>query len=69
MTEPVSNWAASFTEDAMVLAAIWFAFHYPLVFLALLVLFILLMAWILPKLWRAIRAMFRSLSPPRVETS
>ena len=62
--EPVSNWAASFTEDAMVLAAIWFAFQYPLVFLALLVLFILFMAWILPKLWRAIRTLFRSLSPP-----
>jgi hypothetical protein len=67
--EPVSNWAASFTEDAMVLGAIWFAFQYPLVFLALLVLFILLMAWILPKLWRAIRAMFRSLSPPRMGTA
>ena len=62
--ESVSNWAASFTEDAMVLAAIWFAFQYPLVFLALLVLFILFMAWILPKLWRAIRTLFRSLSPP-----
>jgi hypothetical protein len=67
--EPVSNWAASFTEDAMVLGAIWFAFQYPLVFLALLVLFLLFMAWILPKLWRAIRAMFRSLSPPGVGTA
>ena len=61
--EPVSNWAASFTEDAMVLGAIWFAFAYPVAFLLLLVLFILLMIWILPKLWRGIRTMFRALQP------
>ena len=35
--EPISNWAASFTEDAMVLAGIWFAFQYPVAFLAALV--------------------------------
>ena len=61
--EPVSNWAASFTEDALVLGAIWFAFAYPVAFLLLLVLFILVMIWILPKLWRGIRAMFRALQP------
>ena len=61
--EPVSNWTASFTEDAMVLGGIWFAFAYPWVFLGLLVLFILVMIWILPKLWRGVRAMFRSLQP------
>jgi len=61
--EPVSNWAASFTEDAMVLGAIWFAFHYPVVFLAMLALFILFMAWLLPRLWRAVRSIFRSLQP------
>lgn len=57
--EPVSNWTASFTEDALVLGAIWFAFHYPIVFLAMLVLFIVLMIWLIPKLWRGIRAVFR----------
>ena len=61
--EPVSNWAASFTEDAMVLGAIWFAFAYPVAFLLLLVLFILVMIWILPKLWRGVRTMFRALQP------
>ena len=63
--EPVSNWAASFTEDAMVLGAIWFAFAYPVAFLLLLALFILVMIWILPKLWRGIRSMFRALQPRR----
>ena len=62
--EPFSNWAASFTEDALVLGAIWFAFAYPVAFLLLLVLFILVMIWIVPKLWRAVRSIFRSLQPP-----
>jgi hypothetical protein len=57
--EPVSNWAASFTEDALVLGGIWFAFAHPLAFLAMLALFILVMLWLLPKLWRGIRTMFR----------
>jgi hypothetical protein len=61
--EPVSNWAASFTEDAMVLGAIWFAFHYPIVFLVMLVVFIAFAIWLLPKLWRGIRALFRA-NPP-----
>ena len=59
--EPVSNWAASFTEDALVLGGIWFAFNHPLVFLAALAVFIALMIWLLPKLWRGIRGMFRIL--------
>jgi hypothetical protein len=50
--EPFSNWTASFTEDALVLGAIWFAFAHPLVFLALLAVFVLVMIWLLPKLWR-----------------
>ena len=62
--EPVSNWAASFTEDAMVLGGIWFAFQHPLVFLVMLGFFLLLVAWLLPKLWRGIRAVLRRLSEP-----
>ena len=37
----------------------------PLVFLLLLVLFVLLMAWLLPRLWRALRALHRRLFQPR----
>jgi hypothetical protein len=59
--EPLSNWAASFTEDALVLGAIWFAFHHPIAFLAMLALFIVLMIWLLPKLWQGVRAVFRAL--------
>jgi len=59
--EPVSNWLASFTEDGVVLAGLFLAFQHPWVFLVMLVLFLLLVAWLLPKLWRAVRSVFRRL--------
>src|SRR5689334_2248530 len=40
--EPVSNWAASFTEEAMVLSGIWLLFQHPVVLIVLIALFILL---------------------------
>jgi hypothetical protein len=57
--EPFSNWAASFTEDAAVIGGLWTALKHPWVFLALLLLVVVLMAWLVPKLWRAIRQLFR----------
>jgi len=63
--EPASNWAASFTEDAMVLGGIWLAFAHPWLFLACLVLFLLLAAWLLPKLWRFVKRLWNALSLPR----
>jgi hypothetical protein len=59
--EPFSNWGASLTEDVVVLGGIWFAFQHPFAFLAALALFILSMIWLLPKLWRGIKAVFRVL--------
>ena len=61
--EPVTNWAASFTEDAMVLSSIWLVFWHPAVFIALLVLFLLLVVWLLPKVVRGVRGIFRRLAP------
>jgi len=61
--EPFSNWGASFTEDALVLGGIWFAFQHPLVFLAALVLFLALAIWLLPKLWRGVSSILRGLRP------
>jgi hypothetical protein len=57
--EPITNWSASFTEDALVLGGIWIAFHHPVAFLAALLLFIALMIWLLPKLARGIKAVLR----------
>jgi Domain of unknown function (DUF4126) len=59
--EPFSNWGASFTEDAVVVAGIWLAFQYPVVFLAALAVFLALAIWFLPKLWRGAVAMWRLL--------
>ena len=71
--EPVSNWFASVGEDAAVIAGLWTALHYPVLFLILLVMFILLMIWLLPKLWRGIRRTFgfigRSLGSGKTEPS
>ena len=60
--EPVSNWAASFTEDAAVLGGLWLAIQHPVVFIILLALFVLLTIWLLPKLYRFIRAIFTRLA-------
>lgn len=59
--EPVTNWTASFLEDVAVIAGLWTALHYPVVFLALLAAFVVLMVWLLPKIWRALRAVYRRL--------
>ena len=53
--EPVSNWGASLLEDIAVFAGIWAAIEHPYIFIALLAVFILLMIWLLPKLWRGIK--------------
>ncbi len=60
--EPFSNWAASFTEEAMVLGGIWIAFQHPVVFLVALALFIALAIWLLPKLWRFLRGIWRAIA-------
>lgn len=53
--EPFSNWTASVTEDVAVFAGLWAALQHPVIFIVLLVIFILLMVWLLPKLFRAIK--------------
>ncbi|GIX29655.1 MAG: hypothetical protein KatS3mg124_0127 [Porticoccaceae bacterium] len=57
--EPFSNWLASLGEDLAVLLGLWTALNHPLVFLVLLALFLALVAWSLPRLWRAAGRLFR----------
>ncbi|WP_126456655.1 DUF4126 domain-containing protein [Sulfuriflexus mobilis] len=57
--EPFSNWVASVTEDALVIGGLWTALNHPWLFILLLVLFIALMIWLLPKLWRGIKGVLR----------
>jgi hypothetical protein len=59
--EPVSNWTASIAEDIAVIGGLWVALHHPWVFIGLLVAFILLMIWLLPKIWRGIKAVARAI--------
>jgi hypothetical protein len=59
--EPFSNWGASFTEDALVIGGIWFAFQHPLAFLIALAIFVAFLIWLLPKVWRGIKRVFRAL--------
>lgn len=54
--EPFSNIAASLGEDALVASGLWAAIFHPLTFLVLLALFVLLLIWLLPKLFRGVRA-------------
>lgn len=56
--EPVSNWVASIVEDLAVIAGLWTALHHPWVFIVLLIGFILLMVWLLPKLWQGVKRLF-----------
>lgn len=59
--EPFSNWAASITEDIAVIAGLWAALNHPWGFLVLLLVFLLIMAWALPKLWRAVKTLFKKI--------
>ena len=57
--EPVTNWGASLSEDALVFGGIWLAINHPFIFITLLVLFLLFLAWALPKLWRGIKMLWQ----------
>lgn len=57
--EPFSNWTASITEDIAVIVGLWTALNHPVLYLALLGLFILLMILLLPRLWRGIKMVWR----------
>ena len=57
--EPVSNWGASIGEDLLVIGGLWAALNHPVLFLIALVFFIVFMIWLLPRLWRLIKALCR----------
>ncbi|MCB1760956.1 MAG: DUF4126 domain-containing protein [Gammaproteobacteria bacterium] len=59
--EPVSNWSASIAEDLAVVGGLWASLHHPWLFVAVMVLFLLLLIWLLPKLWRGLKGALRSI--------
>lgn len=57
--EPFSNWTLSFSEDGILLAGLWLALRHPVAFVVLLAVFVLLLVWLIPKLWRGLVALKR----------
>lgn len=59
--EPFSNIAASFSEDALVSGGFFAAMFHPAIFLLLLALFVVLLIWLVPRVYRGIRMILRRL--------
>lgn len=59
--EPFTNWTASIAEDFLVIAGLWTAIQNPWLFMVLLVLFLLMLIWLLPKIWNGVKAVFRAI--------
>ncbi|MDO9169870.1 MAG: DUF4126 domain-containing protein [Methylobacter sp.] len=56
--EPFSNWAASISEDVVVITGVWACINHPVLFLIALAGFIVLMIWLLPKIWVGVKRVF-----------
>ena len=56
--EPFTNLSASLGEDAAVIVGLWTALHYPLIFVTFIIIFILLLIWLLPKIWGGVIKIF-----------
>lgn len=60
--EPVTNIAASFGEEGLLLGGGWLALMHPAVFIGVLCGFVLLMFWLLPKVWRGVKMVLSKLT-------
>ncbi len=60
--EPITNWTASIGEDIAVIGGLWVALNYPLLFLAIMVVVIVVMIWLLPKIWKGIKLLGRKIT-------
>jgi len=62
--EPVSNSIASLAEDVAVFGALYTVVFHPVVFFVLLAVFVLLLIWLVPKIWRFIGQVFGNARHP-----
>jgi len=53
--EPFSNWIASVSEDVVVITGVWACINHPVLFLIALAGFIVLMIWLLPRIWTGVK--------------
>ena len=60
--EPFTNWAASIAEDIVVFVGVWAAFQHPYVMLVLVIAFLALAVYLLPKIFRGLRTLFRKIT-------
>jgi hypothetical protein len=60
--EPVSNWTASVSEDVAVFGGMWAAINHPVIWIGVSVIAVVLMIWLIPKLWRGIKLIFRKIA-------
>ena len=58
--EPFSNWILSFVEDAIAWTGAILAIVAPILLLILIGIFLLIFAWFAPKIFRAMRRMWRA---------
>ncbi len=58
--EPFTNWALSLSEDVLAIGAILFAVFNPVAILFVILIFLLIFAWIFPKVVRRLKRMFMS---------
>ena len=56
--EPFSNWIASISEDVVVITGVWACINHPILFLIALAGFIVLMIWLLPRIWAGVKKVF-----------
>ncbi len=59
--EPFSNWIASVGEDITVFGSIWLIFHHPVIMLIIVLIFLALVAWLAPKIFRFAKKGYRAL--------
>jgi hypothetical protein len=59
--EPFSNWVASVAEDVIAVGGLWMAFNHPIVMLVFVLGFVALAIYLVPKILRALRTLFRKL--------
>lgn len=60
--EPVTNIAASFGEESALITGGWLVFAHPAIFIGILCGFIVLMFWLLPKVWRGVKMVLERFS-------
>lgn len=70
--EPFSNWFASIAEDVAVFGSLWLMFNHPIIMMVLVLVFLALLIWIVPKIFhfakrgfQALRAKLRGTDPDR----